>query len=316
MKKITSILFILILSTAIMGGCQNSDSTLANDDKNNAEKTENYTYTSFDVLYTMFKNADQKTFDNTNILKKTEAEHYLNMGSYMDNSLETTTIENFISAASTNPMMSVATQDVVVLEFTDDADFDKYMKLMKGIMYKQICVSPDEDTVRIVRNGNFLCYIAADNGEVDNGEVLEKAFMNIDFSSKPSYSSTDHAFDKAAAIYAENKDEYDITGINRLASPLVFISPESLQSDNPELTSDDLSDMYIVQTKTDYETEDQTKCDFASYIIDVKNNEKLNLVKELIEKGLTNDVSYFRQDDSVNYTITTEENFVILTVIK
>lgn len=361
MKKIISLILLsmMIATTVFASGCASNDKTNTENQENvdnkedeNTENKENeeVSYTSFDIIYKMFSEAGIKPFENTRFLTEERAAQHLNYGSFTNPDAEEIKIEGFISGAATQPMMMLATQNVVVLQFEDDTNFDKYQEAMKGIMYSQVCVSPDPEKVKVIRNGNFLCYIAADMGDEDYGDALEKAFLSIDFTKAPSYSEANDAYSRAVQIYFENRDKYEISEITNIMNPAYFINPKETEeilneetqeeessdetsgglgqngagqkTDDKEepstekITNEDIAGMYLVNTEIDYSSKEKTMYDFGAYVIEVTNAEKLELVKTLVEDGLKTEGSYFEQSANATCTVETEGNFIILTIVK
>jgi len=362
MKKIISLLLLstMIAATVFAGGCGSTEKPVDTENNENIDNTEDENtegnekeevyYTSFDVIYKMFKDAEIKPFENTGFLNEERAQQHLNYGSYTNPDAEEIKIEGFVSGVATQPMMMLATQNVVVLQFEDDTNFDKYLEAMKGIQFSQICVSPDPEKVKVVRNGNFLCYIAADMGDEDYGDALEKAFLNIDFTEAPNYSEANDAYSRAVQIYFENRDIYEISEITNIMNPAYFINPKETEeilneetteeessdetsgglgqngagqntADKEEtsaekITDEDIAGMYLVNTAIDYSSKEKTMYDFGAYVIEVTNTEKLELVKSLVEEGLTTEGNYFEQSADATTTVEIEGNFIIITIVK
>jgi hypothetical protein len=299
-----SILLTLLLCISL-GGCGTSNKSTV--DNNESDKV--HEYSSLDVLMMMFDKVGVKPYETINVLDEKASQQQLNYQNMLDQNQENIEIEGYISGASTVPMMMPSTQNVTVLQFEDNTNFEKYKKAIKGIMYAGVCVLPAEETIHIVENGNFICYISAD----DKGDAFEKAFTELDLAVKPEYND-DTVLDKAITIYNKYKGDYNIAELNGDNNPIFTINPSfDGEVAKYDFTNDDIEEGYFIRSKVDY-TQLDKPIEFSAYVIKVKDSQKVDLVKEAIEnaskiEGYEN--KFFISKD-VETSVEIDGNYVVL----
>jgi hypothetical protein len=307
-KRIIAVLLGLLICVSL-GGCgTSSDTSTGQDDKGGMT----YEYSSLDVLMMMFDKVGVKPYETINVLDEKAGEQQLNYQNMLAQNQEEIKAEGYISGATTVPMMMPSTQNITVLQFKDNRNFEKYKKAMKGIMYSGVCVSPSEESVHIIENGNFICYISVESHEGDRGDEFEKAFKELDLTVKPEYND-DTTLDKAMTIYNEHKENYDISELNVDPMSVYTINPSFAENKKYDFTEEDLEDGYFIRSKVDYSQLDKP-LGFSAYVVKVKNPDKINLVKEAVEEaskveGYEN--KFFISKD-VEVKVEVEGNYVIL----
>ncbi|MCT4542120.1 MAG: hypothetical protein N4A63_01115 [Vallitalea sp.] len=316
-KRIMAMLLGLLLCVSFVG-CGNTSNKII-DGENNTSTDENdkkYEYSSIDVLMMMFDKVGAKPYETIKTLNENYGEQVLNYKNMTNENNEDIKVEGYISGASTRPMMMPSTQNITVLQFEDNSNFEKYKEGLKGIMYSEVCVIPAEESVHVVENGNFLCYIAVESNEGDKGDEFEKAFKDLDLTVEPNYND-DITLDKAMTIYNEYKEDYEISEINMDPMAVETINPSYPDKAKYDFTKDDIEEAYFVRSQVDYTQVDKPLA-FSSYIVKVKNHEKINLVKEALENALEAEnnkyIFYISEEHDVKVDI--DGNYVILTAKK
>jgi hypothetical protein len=305
MKK--RIMYILLLCVLLVGCGTNNKSSTGQNNQNDTI----YEYSSLDVLMMMFNKVGVKPYESIVVLDEKKGEQTLNYKNMLDQDQEHIKIEGYVSGATPVPMMMPSTQNITVLQFKNNTNLEQYKKGLKGIMYSGVCVSPSEESVHIVENGNYICYISVASMEDDKGNEFEEAFKMLDLNVKPKYDH-DTTLNKALSIYNEYKKDYSISEINLDAMPLYTINPNT---ENPkyDFIEEDLEDAYFIRSQVDY-TQLDKPIEFSAYIIKVKNQEKINVVKEAVEnaskvQGYEN--RFFISKD-IETSIKIDGNYVIL----
>lgn len=153
MKKIISLLFLLMGVLIITSGCQ--------------KKQENVEENLTDIMAKIYENAGVSNEDMETVsLNDENTSYYIGDVSF-----------SFKEGLASEPIMSSVAHSVVLVRLNSASDAEKAKKEIKEKVdpNKWVCVSVDEENVYVESVGD-LVILAMDN---QNGEKLKDSFLNL-----------------------------------------------------------------------------------------------------------------------------------------